>query len=44
MLEVIENHPTMYNELKNKQVDYIHKNMSQEVIISRYIEMFKTIR
>lgn len=40
MLEVIENHPDFYNEIKKKQQAYVSEHYSQKNITESYVRMF----
>lgn len=42
MRNVIEN-PQTYNIIKSKQKEYINNNISEKVIINKYINMFNNI-
>lgn len=43
MLEAINNHPTMYEQIRKYQAEYVEKNYSQEAIVRKYVEMFNAI-
>lgn len=43
MQEVIDKHPSMYNNLRDKQKKYIELNISQDAIVAKYIKMFNQV-
>ena len=43
MQKVIENHPKMYLQLKEKQKQFVDDNLKVSAVVAKYIKMFNSI-